>query len=761
MESSNKTLAKTLLGRESADSSDDLDLFKQWNSIWVRKWSILSLCLVAMVVSSVLVMNMTPIYRAVTTMLIERKQTGLVSVEQMYIVDGTTEYMSTQHELLRSRSLAERVVRQLDLTVHPEFDPRQQAEPMFDLGGIVSRVTDMLTGSSSGSDSAEQDILETAASLDLEEMKEARIFDEVTKKLMGRINVAPQGRSQLLQIQVDMADAVMAARIANTLAQAFIESQIDANIEMSATATAWMNTRMGELRGKLKAAEDALQAYRDQENLVDGGGGISAITAAQLTSISERMIDARRQRAEMESLYHQVQSMRNAGWEKLATVPAVLGDPLIQQFRGSEAAATARVEELSKRYGARHPTMEAAQTELAAARANLRGQVEQVVASIERNYQLAMANERSLRASVETSREQIKDISRKEFRLRELEREVETNRTLYDTFLTRLKETTATSDQDTANARIVDPASVPETPIKPQKKVIVLGATVLAGLLGTALVLIQNALSNTFKTTEEIESKLNLPVLGILPLTRRKDRKDVANLFNTDQDRRFSESVRTIRTSVVLASKDESDKVLVITSSVPEEGKSSVAANLAFALGQLERVLLIDADMRRPSLARNFDFPVGAPGLANMIAGTAKFKDCIRKIEDIDVIPAGAVPPNPLELLSSERFSEIVERLRSDYDRIIIDSPPSQVVSDAQVLGSLADSLIYVVRSEHTSTDLVTRGIGQLLQNNAPVTGIILNRVDVNKARKRGYSYSGFYDYHGYSSPAAEKPASA
>lgn len=755
MESSTKTLARAFWGHDGVGSTDGPNLLKQLHIIWHRRWRIVFFSLVVMLVSMVVVMNMTPVYRAVTTMLIERKQGAVVSMEQVYGVDpiAAAEYLQTQHELLKSRSLAERVVRQLDLTSHPEFDPRQQPEPLVNFGNLIAGVKNLLTNFEFEK-GAQSDL---GGDLDRESVKEAEIFDTVTRKLMGRITVAPQGRSQLLQIQVEMADAQMAARAANAVAQAFIESQIDARMEMSATATAWMNTRMGELRDKLKAAEEVLQTYRDQENLVDSGGGISAITAAQLTATSDRMIDARRQRAEVESLYRQVQSIRNAGWEKLATVPAVLGDPLIQQFKSNEATARAKVDELSKRYGARHPTMEAARTELAAARASLQGQVEQVVASIERNYQLAVANESSLRASVEASREQIKDISRKEFRLRELEREVETNRALYDTFLTRLKETTATSDQDTANARVVDPATVPNSPIKPMKALIVLIATVLAALIAAVLVLVRDALNNTFKSTEEVESKLNLPVLGILPLARRKDRKDVANLFNTDQDRRFSESVRTIRTSVVLASKDESDKVLVITSSVPEEGKSSVAANLAFALGQLERVLLIDADMRRPSLARNFDFPVGAPGLANLIAGTAKAQDCIRKIEDIDIIPAGAVPPNPLELLSSERFSEIVEQLRNDYDRIIIDSPPSQVVSDAQVLGSLADSLIYVVRSEHTSTDLVIRGIGQLLQNNAPVTGIILNRVDINKARKQGYSYSGFYDYHGYSNPAAEK----
>lgn len=194
---------------------------------------------------------------------------------------------------------------------------------------------------------------------------------------------------------------------------------------------------------------------------------------------------------------------------------------------------------------------------------------------------------------------------------------MDSNRALYDTFLTRLKETAATSDLDSANARIVDRATVPTVPVKPKKALIVVLATFLAGLVGVGLVLLLEALNNTFKSTDEIESTLNLPVLGILPLIKKADRKQIANLFTDNTDKSFSESIRTIRTSVVLSAMDEPHKILVVTSAMPGEGKSTVAANLAFALGQMEKVLLIDADMRRPTLAKNFGFAVGTPGLAS------------------------------------------------------------------------------------------------------------------------------------------------
>ncbi|TBW08931.1 polysaccharide biosynthesis tyrosine autokinase [Azotobacter chroococcum] len=731
--------ARPWLAQSQADD-DETDLQQLWRTLWRRKWSILSLVVVAVTLAIFAVLGITPVYRAGATLLIEEKQANVVSIEQVYGVEGTgSSYLQTQFELLKSRALAERVVRELNLTTHPEFDPRQQPEPLLDIRGLLAGVLDKIAPRPQPEDQEESP-----------ESAEARIFNEVTRAFMERISIELIGKSQLVKVQVDMTDAQLAANAANALARGFIESQMEAIMSMSATAATWMNSRLGELKIKLKEAEDRLQAFREQENLVDVGGVVT-ISAAELSATSDRMIDARRQRAEAESLYRQVQASRSAGWEHLASIPAVLGDPLIQQFKANEAQARAKVEELAKRYGPRHPAMEAAQTELAAASASLRGQVEQVVAGIQRNYQMATANEGSLRASVETNKAQIQNISRKEFKLRELQREVEANRTLYETFMTRLKETTATADLETANARVVDKASVPILPIKPKKFLIVALAGLLALFAGIGITLLLDALNNTFKSTEDVENKLYMPVLGILPLVDSKHRNRLAQLFGGNEEKAFSESIRTIRTGVILSGMNRPHQVLVITSSLPNEGKSTVASNLAFALGQMERILLIDADLRRPTLAKNFAFPVGTPGLANLIASTARLDECIRHVNGIDMIGAGAVPPNPLELLSSPRFAKIVEVLKTRYERIVIDSPPTQAVSDAAILATQANALIYVIKSEATPIPLAQKGIGLLLQSNTPITGVVLNQVDVQKAHQHGYSYGGYYDYYGYS----------
>ena len=722
------------------DNEQELNLLKLWQIVWLRKWTLLAMMIVAMALATVAVYMMTPIYRAGATLLIEDEPNKVLSIEQVYGLEGSgTDYLQTQIELLKSRALAERVVRQLDLTHYPEFDPRQQPEPWVDVPRMRAAVAQWLPFLAADEPPVEP-----------EDLTEEKIFDLVTRKLMSRTGVAPMGKSQLVKVEVDMADAKMARDTANAIADGHIQIQVESSMNLAMMATQWMNNRLGELREKLLDSENRLQAYREAENLVDVKG-VTTISADELAMTSDRMINARRARAEAESQFQQVEAMKKGGWTRMASIPAVLGHPLSQQFSAQEAQARARVEELSKRYGPKHPAMIAARTELAAASASVRAQVEQVVAGIERNYQLALANERSLQTSFDGNKSEIQDISRKAFKVRELEREVDSNRTLYDTFMTRLKETTATSDLQNSNARVVDHATLPRIPVKPQKALIIGVAGLLALALGAGIALLLNALNNTVHSVEQVESKLGLPVFGIVPKLAKLKRNEVVRLYAANKDKLFSESLRTLRTRVILFGIDKPRKVVLVASTLPGEGKTVVAANTATAFGQLERVLLIEADMRRPTLAKNLGLPDGTPGLVALIRGDATASQCVRAINGVDVITAGGIPPNPLELLSSPAFGALMTTFESQYDRIIIDSPPVHTVSDAVVLGTYADTLVYVVNAGVTTMAQVERSISQLRQNNVPVSGMVLNQVDIRKAQRYGYRYGGYYDYYGYS----------
>lgn len=726
-------------GSATLEEPEFISLLDACSTLWRRKWIIFSFSMLVSVLVALYLWTIAPTFRAATTVLVEGKTSQVVSIEKMYDIDSAgSEYLQTQLELLRSRALAERVVRQLDLTAYPEFSTNERTAPFTFLKNLpgVFEVRQFL-GSFSGREPVTSDAIDIIR------------FDEVTKAFMSRISVERQGNSKLIKVQVDLSDPHMAAKAADALARGLIESQMEVLVEATTGATAWMNDRLLDLREQLQASEERLQRYRETENLVDVGG-VSTISAAELAQTGNRMIDARRQRSEAESQYRQVQAIRG-DWEKLAAIPAVLGHPLIQQFKAEEARARARVEERSRRYGARHPEMEAARSELIVASASLRGQVEHVVAGIERNYQLAVANQASLQASFNSNKSQIQNISRKEFKLRELQREVDANSALYKTFMNRLKETAATTGLDGVSVRIVDAAVVPTVPVKPKKVLIVVIVTALSLLLGALLTLLMEVFNNTFKSIEQVEDQLSVPVLGILPQVPTGQGGEPARLYGRGLNRSFSESVRTIRTSVALSNIKQPHKVILVTSSIPGEGKTTLSTNIACAFGQVERVLLIDADLRRPMLAKHFQLPVGAPGLANLIAGSAVLDDCIYQFDGLDIIAAGIIPPNPLELLASPVFSQLLEQLGARYQRIIIDSPPCLTVSDAELISTLAEFVIYVVKSEATPVPLVKKGIGKLLQSNAPVRGIVLTQVDVVAAGSNSGRYDGYFDYHDYS----------
>jgi Mrp family chromosome partitioning ATPase len=335
-----------------------------------------------------------------------------------------------------------------------------------------------------------------------------------------------------------------------------------------------------------------------------------------------------------------------------------------------------------------------------------------------------------------------------------------------------LKETAATADMDSTKVRIVDPAIVPMEASKPRKTLIVGIVGLLAAVIGVALALLFDSLSNTFKTDETIESTLNIPLLSVVPLVMKKNRRQLARLFEDNDHPRFSETIRNLRTWLMLQSSEMPSQVVLVTSTVAGEGKSTIANNLASSLTSLERVLLIDADMRQPTLSLNFDFPPDSPGLANVIAGTARLEDCIVSVGNLDLLPAGkmlqpsvdlftaprlpspadalnpARQPPPQDLLSSPRMARMLEALKSRYRHIIIDSPPAEMISDALLLAQHSDAVIYVVKADSTPISQVQRGIAMLQQSHVPVFGTVLNQVDLRKARKYGYNHSRtFYNY--------------
>jgi len=395
-----------------------------------------------------------------------------------------------------------------------------------------------------------------------------------------------------------------------------------------------------------------------------------------------------------------------------------------------------------------------ANSDLASAREGVKRQIEVVVAGVAKDYEISRANEQSIERALGQSKAEIQGMNRKEFQLTVLEREAQANKQLYDMFVTRYKETNAAGDLQSTVARVVDPAILSNIPYAPNKTQIVGVAAAVALLIGILLSLLLDRISNTINTAGEVEVRLGLPMLGYLQKMQGIGKKSMKSemAFLNDSQSLFSESIRTIRTSVMMSALDSPKKVIVITSSVPEEGKTTVSFNLACALAQVKRVLLVDADLRRPKIGRLIGRDKDAPGLSHLVSGVAPVSECVHQHEQggFHILPAGFIPPNPLELLSSAKFLEVLEKLKEAFDVVLIDSPPVQLVSDAVVLSQSANTVIYVVKADSTPYQLARNGIKRLAMANAPLLGVVLNQLDLERAEKYYGEYSGYSRYRGY-----------
>jgi capsular exopolysaccharide synthesis family protein len=477
----------------------------------------------------------------------------------------------------------------------------------------------------------------------------------------------------------------------------------------------------------------------------------------ELDNITGNLVDARHRLAEATTLLNQINELRGAPISEYGSIPAVLSDPGVRSARETQARAQARVSELAERYGPMHPTMVSAKSELDEANRTLTEQVRDVISSVRRQYEVSRAKVDELTAALASTKQDVSNINSKQANLHALEREVENNRQLYDIFVTRLKEANVTSDMQSANARVIDSATVSSVPVKPKKALIIL-ATFFLGLTGsTFLSFLTEALDNTLKFSADVEQKLHLQVLGLLPKLPGKligGKLRSIRYYTGHNEGIFAENIRTVRTNILLNNYDEKKKMIVITSSIQGEGKSTLAVNLALSLAYLGKTLLIDADMRHPIVAKIFKLKHRqAIGLSDFIADGLPANKCIQDLHDegLFVMPAGTPPPNPQELLSSDRFRQAIPLLRNSFDYIVIDSAPIIPVSDAVILSGYVDEVIYVVKANDTPYHLAQEGIKLLNQVEAPITGVVLNQVSLsNNVGPYGYYLADYYRTSGY-----------
>ncbi|MBT7371648.1 MAG: polysaccharide biosynthesis tyrosine autokinase [Gammaproteobacteria bacterium] len=709
-------------------AEDEVDLAAYWRIVSRDKWGILGLSAVVGLLTMVIVYSLEPIYRATAQLLVEAEQVRVVSIEEVYGIDSSQrEYYQTQFEIMNSKKLSDRVIREVKINEHWEYEHRR-AKPFS-----LKRYIPFLPAEA--------------------EPSEEQRWRSTVRQFQNNLTITPIRNTQLVNISFESKDSELAPAVANALGTAYIENHLEARLALTQKAATWLTKRLSGMQHDLEVAERNLRSYQERENLIDVSG-VQTLTANELDELTRRLVDARKATASARSQYEAVGDLSGDDVEKWETLTGVVEDQLAQKLKQEEELAATNFFGVQQRYGPKHPNYINADSQAKSAQLAYRQRVSLLVSGFEEKYQQAQANQRDLEGDLANSKSEIQEINRKSYQLSQLQREVDTSRQLYDLFFQRFKETNET-DFAAANARFVDNATRSFDPVKPRKMVILAAALSVSFMVGVMLSLLRATLDNTIKLAEQIEEKLHQAILGVVPWEKKRvENTNISTLYFADEHKPFAESVRSLRTSVILSSLDNPHKVILVTSSLPGEGKTTISSNLALAFGQMEKVLLIDADMRRPSLAKEYNLDKHGAGLSELVAGISNEPECIKRLEElgIDLITSGAVPPNPLDLLSSKQFEELLHQLKERYDRIIIDSAPTQAVSDSLVLSAKADALIYVVKSDATPANVAKKAIERLMRVGAPVIGCVLNQFDPDTAQKYGYfGYgSGKHGYYGY-----------
>lgn len=725
-----------------------LSIVDYWRVIRRYKWSIVAIALIAGIVGTLHAISQTSIYRAQARLWVKLNQPNISYVQQFESTPLYWLYFQTQADIIKSRAVAEKVISRLGLD---EIRTTNIAWAEDDETATGSSLASQLRGWLNEVKSWLPEELRSPAPVELDE--EGRYAALVSRILQG-VSVSGGTESEILVISYSSSDPRNAAEMANAFAEGYLQFAGESRSSNMQQATSWLASRIEELREKAIAAEETLREFQARESLVDTGNR-EQIISAKLGTLTAELVKAQSRRSEAEARYAQIKSAaeRENNFEAIA---GAMDSITVLEAHRAQIERERRVAELSERYGHKHPKMISAKAELQEARRRLKAETTKAIDVAREDFELAAAQERQFRDLIKQQQDEMRKVSGKVFELKQLESDVQANRELYQTYLNRFNEADIADEYDTPNARIIDRASVPAAPFRPDRKQIILISIVIGLGVGVLMAFVREQLNNTFKTREEIEEKLGLPVIGMLPRDkgRLSSKGSIERRVMADPRSSFAEAINDVRTAILFSHVDTPSKIVLVTSAVPGEGKTTLASNLALAFSRRGRTLLIDADLRKGRL-HHVTHLHDHLGLTDMIAGGCKPKEAIvpdPEAENLFLLMPGTTPPNPLEIVSSNRFSEDLARLRSTFDYIIIDATPLLPVSDSIVLARLADAVVLAIKSAATHRDVVIESVKRLESARVKPLGVVLQQVDMQKIRSYGRryaaTYNGYYDYH-------------
>ena len=565
------------------------------------------------------------------------------------------------------------------------------------------------------------------------------------KQLPGELTVSPirseLGPSRVVSVSFVSADAGLAARIANTVAETYVDQNLELRRQGNREASKWLDERLGELRKEVNASQAALQRYREERDAVSLGGDQQNqnIVVQRLAQLSANVTTARTERLAEEAVYNQLQSIETSGGP-LDTLPPIASNSFIQGLKAELAGLQRERAQLAERLGELHPDMIKMDTAIASAEGRLKAETDKVVASIRNDFSTAQARERALIAALDAQKREVLELNQQSIGYGALQRDAASTQQIFESVLQRLKETELSGELKSNNVRIVDMAAVPRAPIRPRKLVNVLVALVGGGFIALALVIGLERFNPRMTGPEHISEMLGLPLLGIAP---KIDAFKRAHPLASKMPLPFNEALRAVRTRILL-SPTADVTTLAVTSTNAGEGKTVISSGLAISMAMSGRkVLLIDADMHRPQIHRVFDLAV-SPGLANILSGETKPSAALLKSEvnGLFILPAGAGVLSPSDLLDSERLITLIDGFRKVFDIVVLDCPPVMALADASIMANAASSVLFVVGAGSSTREAARTALERLISVQARVIGAVLNKAKSDHQSAYYYSYS-------------------
>ena len=702
------------------DTGADAHLIDYVKILYKRRWTAATAFLIVLAIVTTYTFTVTPVYEAKTRVLIEAEGPNVINFSEVVDEQRTkADYYQTQYNILQSRQLARKTIEALHLWDSPYLGGKPRTGFLSAL--FPAKATEAKNAANSNETSDQSPVID-------------RFLDNLT--------VSPIRNSRLVDLKYQLSDADLATRIANAIAKSYIEQNLEYKFTTSKEASDWLGDRLAEQRRQVEAAESALQRYREQHDAISLQDHEN-IVVQKLADINAAVTQAKTDRFQKQALYNQLQSLggRNGS---LDTFPAILSNTYIQQQKAELAQLQSQQSQLSEKLGDKHPEIIKIRTAIQLAQAKLDGEIAKVVQAVRNEYLATVAKENSLTRALDQQKGEALAMNRKAIDYGVLERDVQSSKQIYESLLQRAKETGVSRELKTSNIRVVDAAERPSVPASPKKLLNFTLAFFGGGILAISLAFFFEYIDSRIKTPDEIRTYLGLTPLGMVPAVDPGSWQGNGPLISNGVPPGFAEAIRAIRTNVLFSSAEEGARTLVVTSTAPGEGKTMVAANLAVGLAQAgQRVLLIDADMRCPRLHDLFKHKQ-EPGLSNLMVGHAAPSACIRKSNAMGLwlLTSGRVPPNPAELLGSQRFKEFIRSLSEHFDTVVIDSPPTLAVTDAAVAAAAASGVVFVIGAEMTTRKAAKVAIQQLENARVRIVGAVLNKVELER---NAYYYSGYY----------------